>query len=164
MKKIKRFVSMLLAFVLIFSCVDLSPVFAYSQDDSILKIDGEYEIVATYTGLYDAPTYLVRVPSSTTSVKVNISSEYGAICDKSYQNNLSGKIELGGYYEFSLSEPGVAEGEAVEDWVPAAYVSEELYFLAFVDNFDDVNDIVDVIFYKSDVPVHSESAEEDPIL
>ena len=162
-KPIKKFLTLMLAFIMVFTGMGIGSwgvdtAWAVEHDPtvntSILKIKGEHEIVAAYIGCYDAPTFLVRVPNDTETVYLNTNVEYTAISDKTYAVNLSGHIADGEYFSFALSDPGVAEGEKVEDWVPTGYTDLELYYVAFLDNFDEANDTVDVIFYKSDVPVH----------
>lgn len=125
----------------------------------MLQVAGEHEIVATYVGGYDAPTFLVRVPSATSSVQLNITSEYSAICDKSYSDILSEKVPVGDYFTFELKNPGVAEGENASNFVPEEYASLDLYYIAFVEDFNNPTEVADVIFFKSDTPVHGGESE-----
>ena len=159
----KRILSMLLVLVMV---LGMFPMSAMAAEDPILKIDGEYEIVTTYTGYYDAPTFLVRVPTDTTSVKLNITEEYACITSD-YDSKYDFDSAEADFFTFELSDdnPGLPEGE-MADWIPEeylAYCTDQLYFLAFCPA-DMNSDIVDVIFYKSDIPVHGGDLEDESVL
>ena len=162
----KRIVSFLMALVM---AVSLLPVSAFAAEDvtssdapaiqaaetDIFKIDGEYEI-AEYieSGFYGAPTLVVRIPTNTTEIKINIDAEYGVLTDYGYEAIYGEFKPVGEYHTWSFDDEKVKIGDIEkEKWVDAQFAKYDLYIAAFVDNLDDATEFADIIFFKSDVPL-----------
>ena len=162
----KRIVSFLLALVM---AVSLLPVSAFAVEDTassdvpaiqaaetdIFKIDGEYE-VAEYieSGFYGAPTLVVRIPTNTTEIKINIDAEYGVLTDYGYEAIYGEFKPVGEYHTWSFDDEKVKIGDIEkEKWVDAQFAKYDLYIAAFVDTLDVATEFADIIFFKSDVPL-----------
>lgn len=174
----KRIVSFLMALVM---AVSLLPVSAFAEDGAykviedaavqqgndtdviavqaaetdIFKIDGEYEI-AEYieSGFYGAPTLVVRIPTNTTEIKINIDAEYGVLTDYGYEAIYGEFKPVGEYHTWSFDDEKVKISDIEkEKWVDAQFAKYDLYIAAFVDNLDDATEFADIIFFKSDVPL-----------
>ena len=162
----KRIVSFLLALVM---AVSLLPVSAFAVEDTassdvpaiqaaetdIFKIDGEYE-VAEYieSGFYGAPTLVVRIPTNTTEIKINIDAEYGVLTDYGYEAIYGEFKPVGEYHTWSFDDEKVKIGDIEkEKWVDAQFAKYDLYIAAFVDTLDIATEFADIIFFKSDVPL-----------
>ena len=174
----KRIVSFLLALVM---AVSLMPVSAFAVDGAytvakdatvqqgndtdaiavqaaetdIFKIDGEYEI-AEYieSGFYGAPTLVVRIPTNTTEIKINIDAEYGILTDYGYEAIYGEFKPVGEYHTWSFDDEKVKISDIEkEEWVDAQFAKYDLYIAAFVDSLDVATEFADIIFFKSDVPL-----------
>lgn len=132
-------------------------------DTSILRIDGEYELVSAYYTEYVGltPTFLVRVPDGTTSVQININAPYGTILDFGWYEKGFGAFKP----ENERHTYIFAETESLS-YDQASFVSEEyqavpLYIATFADS-EECNDVAaSIIFYQSDIPVHGGGIEVD---
>ena len=162
----KRIVSFLMALVM---TVSLLPVSAFAVEDAassdvpaiqaastdIFKIDGEYEI-AEYieSGFYDAPTLVVRIPTNTTEIKINVDAEYGVLTDYGYETIYGNFKPVGEYHAWSFDD-GKAKIDDIEKagWVDAQFTKYDLYIAAFVDSLDAETEFADIVFFKSDVPL-----------
>lgn len=162
----KRIVSFLMALVM---TVSLLPVSAFAVEDAassdvpaiqaastdIFKIDGEYEI-AEYieSGFYDAPTLVVRIPTNTTEIKINVDAEYGVLTDYGYETIYGNFKPVGEYHTWSFDD-GKAKIDDIEKagWVDAQFTKYDLYIAAFVDSLDAETEFADIVFFKSDVPL-----------
>lgn len=162
----KRIVSFLLALVM---AVSLLPVSAFAVEDAaspdvsttqavgtdIFKIDGEYEI-AEYieSGFYGAPTLVVRVPTNTTEIKINVDAAYGVLTDYGYETIYGSFKPVGEYHTWSFDdEKAKIDDSEKADWVDAQFAKYDLYIAAFVDTLDVATEFADIIFFKSDVPL-----------
>ena len=162
----KRIVSFLMALVM---AVSLLPVSAFAAEDvtssdapaiqaaktDIFKIDGEYEI-AEYieSGFYGAPTLVVRIPTNTTEIKINIDAEYGVLTDYGYEAIYGEFKPVGEYHTWSFDDEKVKISDIEkEKWVDAQFAKYDLYIAAFVDSLDVATEVADIIFFKSDVPL-----------
>lgn len=174
----KRIVSFLLALVM---AVSLLPISAFAEDGAykvakdatvqqgndtnaiavqaaetdIFKIDGEYEI-AEYieSGFYGAPTLVVRIPTNTTEIKINIDAEYGVLTDYGYEAKYGEFKPVGEYHTWPFDDEKVKISDIEkEKWVDAQFAKYDLYIAAFVDSLDVATEIADIIFFKSDVPL-----------
>ncbi len=174
----KRIVSFLMALVM---AVSLLPVSAFAEDGAykviedaavqqgndtdviavqaaetdIFKIDGEYEI-AEYieSGFYGAPTLVVRIPTNTTEIKINIDAEYGVLTDYGYEAIYGEFKPVGEYHTWSFDDEKVKISDIEkEKWVDAQFAKYDLYIAAFVDSLDVATEFADIIFFKSDVPL-----------
>ena len=157
----KRILSLLLSTILLLTCISVpSKIQAASIDDTIFKIDGTYEFVSyTESDFYEAPMVLVRVPTNTTEIRINVDAEYGVLTDYDYSETYGGFKPSTEYHTWTFDGKQPIYDNEKSDWVDSAYVQYDLYIAAFIDNLDDANEIADIIFFKSDTPIHGSGDE-----